>query len=104
MANFLNDILDATKGEEIEKIVIFEEREGGYGEVDEEYDLVPPDFIGKIKGFNEVIRFLNYEYNDGFGGMECHGFYLWTKKRVYYVHEYDGSTSICSCPRNPEDY
>lgn len=50
----------------------------------------------------EVIRpFLDYEYDDGFGAPECHTLQAWTPNKILYIHEYDGSTTVCYVQRNP---
>lgn len=50
----------------------------------------------------EVIRpFLDYEYHDGFGAPECHLLQAWTPNKILYIHEYDGSTTVCYLKRNP---
>jgi hypothetical protein len=44
---------------------------------------------------------LNVEYSAGYGGAECFPVYAWTKSRVFFIHEYDGSTSLNWVPRHP---
>ena len=43
----------------------------------------------------------NWHLNTGFGGADCYATYVWTNQRVFWVHEYDGSTGLRSMPRNP---
>jgi hypothetical protein len=105
MSNFLKDILDAVKIEEIEAIYLIPYKESWrFGKDDEEgkdsYG-VPLDLTRKSISFLEVMKYLNYEYYTGFGGQECHDFFIWTKNEVFTIHEYDGATSIMSIPRNP---
>jgi hypothetical protein len=45
---------------------------------------------------------IDYEYNSGFGGADCHAVIAWGNRFVYFVHEYDGATGIQCVPRNPE--
>lgn len=45
---------------------------------------------------------INYSYNNGYGGADCHAVIAWGDRFVYYVAEYDGSTYIKRSPRNPE--
>ena len=40
-----------------------------------------------------------WEFYDN--SLKCYGMYAWTQGRVFFVSEYDGSTMINSCPRNP---
>src|SRR5690606_32833115 len=44
---------------------------------------------------------LDDEFDNGYGGTEGHKFTLWTKSRVYFPINYDGSESCGSVPRNP---
>lgn len=92
MPNFLEDILTAAGGEEI---IAFKFLDG------RAYNS-PTPFGGKVVPFSEVIGELNYDYDDGYGGQDCHNIYAWTPTRILYVGEYDGSTWIDSKPRNPE--
>lgn len=45
---------------------------------------------------------LDVAFDSGFGGPEGKPFLLWTKDRVYFPAEYDGSESVESVPRNPQ--
>jgi len=50
----------------------------------------------------EVARpVLDYRYDAGYGGQDCHNVFVWTPTRVISVHEYDGATWLISVPRNP---
>ncbi len=93
MSKFKDDILKAAGGEPIDAIVI-----GDYGWGSPDRRLAA---AGKILTWTEAAPLLDYEYDDGFGGPECHAFVAWTTNRVLYVHEYDGSTSVSCRPRNP---
>jgi hypothetical protein len=44
---------------------------------------------------------LDVEFNNGFGTTEGIPFTVWTKKRVYFPVQYDGSEWIESVPRDP---
>lgn len=44
---------------------------------------------------------LDEEYDAGFGGADCFPMYAWSPSWVFYVHEYDGATSLNRLPRNP---
>lgn len=46
---------------------------------------------------------LDVVFDDGFGEAEGKPFTLWTKQRVYFPTEYDGSESVRSVPREPCD-
>ena len=45
---------------------------------------------------------LDYEFDAGYGTQGVPSFFAWTKNRVYYVWEYDGSTDLCYVPRHPQ--
>lgn len=48
-------------------------------------------------------QLLDLEFYDGYG-YECPIYpIVWTKNRIYYHHEYDGSDSIRSLPRHPKE-
>lgn len=36
--------------------------------------------------------------------MDCHDILVYTSTSVIYVHEYDGSTTLRSIPRNPPTF
>jgi hypothetical protein len=58
---------------------------------------------GVVKKWDEVKNQLDYAYYDGFGAPECNAIYAWTKSKVIFVEQYDGSTSVVSVPRHPID-
>jgi hypothetical protein len=99
MTTFAEDIEKAAGGESIEGIVI---SLMGWDEDDRQpRDKGVP--VGRVVTWTEVRRFLDYEYDSGFGGADCHAVYVWTATRVLFVHEYDGSTGMSSVPRHPVD-
>jgi len=98
MANFLKDIEKVLGDNEVEAIVIG--HFGGYGTDDR--DQLSSN-RNKIQKWNDVKQYMDYEYDDSWGGQDCHSVFIWTKDRIYFVGTYDGSTWITSVPRNPED-
>lgn len=42
-------------------------------------------------------------FDAGFGSAEGKPFTLWTKRRVYFPVEYDGSETVRSVARNPDE-
>ena len=58
-------------------------------------------YIGQKITLDLALVLLNYEYDAGFGGQDCHNIYIWTKDKVYFVHEYDGATWLEYVDRNP---
>lgn len=104
MANFANKILEATGGEEIIAISI-----SPWNNSSARYDAEPGVVADHALGcepvsWAEAFPVLNYEYDDGYGGQDCHDIIAWTATKVLYVHEYDGSTSVQSVPRNPAPF
>jgi len=51
--------------------------------------------------FRDAKEMLDYDFDDGYGGTNGPHFTAWTKDRVYFPVEYDGSENIASVPRNP---
>lgn len=56
-----------------------------------------------VEPWAEASKKLDYQYNNGFGGADCHAVIAWGERYVYFVHEYDGATGINCVPRNPEE-
>jgi hypothetical protein len=42
-----------------------------------------------------------WEIYGGYGAPNAYAMYVWTNKRVMWITQYDGSTSLDSMPRNP---
>ncbi len=91
-ANLKRWIEEEAAGEPIEAIVI--------GEADICHRLLK-EIWGRVLSWEEAASHLDYDFDSGYGGAECHPIYAWTATKVIRVHEYDGSTSIGSVPRNP---
>lgn len=49
----------------------------------------------------EADKWLDIEFDDGFGTQDCPNVTIWTATHVYTVHEYDGSTRLVWVERNP---
>jgi hypothetical protein len=101
MSNFLKDLKEAI-GEEVVEAVVFTSL------LDQSYlDKTPePRNAGietdKIYSWEEAQPLLDYEYDAGYGGSDCHFVNIWTPTRVIYIHEYDGATWPEFVPRNPK--
>lgn len=61
----------------------------------------PKDLIDKPVLLKDVIDCFDYDFDDGYGGQECHDLFIWTKSKVFFIWEYDGSTHISFVQRNP---
>lgn len=99
--SFKDDILAEAEGNilavQIPTQKIFE-----YGETElYSKDEIVRKYGGQIISWELAAPLLDYPYYAGFGSMDCHGIVAWTETQVIYIHEYDGSTSVCTLPRNP---
>lgn len=96
------EIEEAANGEPIEAIVVGLRRDGDPPWRDdpqpEEGDFPTPDVV---LTWDEARPHLDYTYDAGFGGQDCHSLYAWTASRVLFVAEYDGSTRVTWVHRNP---
>ena len=102
MANFKQDILAAVGDEKIEAIMVLEHlNTWGWPQEVDSRDKITDEMIGKSLPAETILPLLDYEYDDGFGRQDCHNICVWTADSVYYIHEYDGSTSVDSVKRNP---
>lgn len=96
---FATDIEAAVHPEIIEAVVIAEFT--GYPP-DEKYG--PANAVaGRVLTWKEARPLLDYEFDSSYGGQECHDIALYTASRVFWVHEYDGSTQLRCLPRNPTE-
>lgn len=94
MSNLLNDLVEAVDGEKILAVQLFNNPRYEYSGVDPAAAI-----LGKVLTFEEIWPHLNYEYDAGYGTQDCHDFFAWTATRVFFVHEYDGSTWVRNAPR-----
>lgn len=79
------------------------------GAVEYEYDEIakpiPVDFRGRVLTWEEAEPFLkNWSCYGGYGSPDCYAITVWTAHLVMFIVQYDGSTRICSVPRNPIDH
>jgi len=99
MSNFKEDILREADGEEIIGVVI-----GAFGWGDyHKKPSVPAFQSGKLMTWEDALPILDYEYDAGWGAPDCHAIVAWTENKVLFVVQYDGSTNVCTVPRNPSD-
>lgn len=103
--NFRDDILKAAGAESIEAIVIGGVEVWETGSHDDQPDgrKLPRKKLGVVLSWEDAAPLLNYRYDDGFGGRDCHPVWAWTPTRVLFVHEYDGATSVSWVPRHPQE-
>lgn len=99
MENFKQDLLDAVGNDTIECIIIID------GEIYRDpRRTIPVELTRKPLAPEIALQFLDYNYDPGFGGVDCHDVLVYTADRVLYIHEYDGSTEFRSVPRNPTSW
>lgn len=73
---------------------------GWHDDADERWGNYTKQF--PVEPWADASKKIDYEYDSGFGGADCHAVVAWGERYVYYVHEYDGATGIQKMPRNPE--
>lgn len=99
MSNLVNWILSEAEGEPIEAVVIGQMGWGDYkSENVPNYDQQPKN---TVLTWAEAEKWLNYEFDGGYGAPGCNAIYAWTASRVIAIYQYDGSTGPFSIPRNP---
>ena len=89
--NFLQDIEAVVKGEQVTAVAWLADRGENY------YGYSRPKYHCSTDW--EAVKFLfDYEYNTGYGGVDCHAILIWTVSRIIFVQEYDGATDVQSLP------
>lgn len=83
MRTFADDIEEAAGDEPIIGIIVASKR--GWS-----YDPDP----SPVQTWAEVRDSLDYEYDRGYGGLDCHQIYAWTASKVLVIQEYDGSSQV----------
>lgn len=69
--------------------------------------MIERELLAQNETWNDVIantledQELDIEFNSGFGSCEGKPFTLWTRKRVCFPTDYDGSERVASAPRAP---
>ena len=96
-SNMKEDILKDVK-DELNTAIIMVTSDS---DVSEENRKFPKELINKPVMLKDVIDHFDYDFDSGYGGQECHDFYIWTKSKVLFIWEYDGSTHISHVLRNP---
>lgn len=93
MANLVN-WLEKYSLEQIEAVVI--------GEMGWENSQYSSQKRGVVLTWEEARPMLDYEFDSGYGAPECNAITVYTKSRILFISQYDGSTQLNSLPRNPE--
>ena len=102
MANLVEWIEEITGDETIEAVVI---GDMGWGRDFNSEHIV--DFSkqprNKVITWDEAKKWLNYDFDAGYGAPSCNAIWVWTTSKVIGIDQYDGSTSPFTVPRNPTD-
>ena len=69
--------------------------------IEDEMIIHNDNFENLEYNISERSNWLDIEFNDSYGSVEGFSFTLWTKDRVYFPVQYDGSEWCKSVPRNP---
>ena len=93
---FASEIEEAAGNEAIIGIVV-----GEFGEYRDWNESRKFDKAGQVVTWAEAREFLDYEYDDGYGGLDCHVITAWTENWVLIVEENDGSSYVGKIHRNP---
>ena len=96
MSNLREWLEDAERrhGEPIEAMVVGKHDRAGWDDAPNADENV---VLNREAGLSKVDQ----EYDAGYGGADCFPLYAWTKSRVFFVAEYDGSTGLAWVPRSP---
>lgn len=99
--NAYKDLMKCLDEDEIIEAIVF--GEWGWGDYREPVEKpVPKDKQGVILTIKEAKPMMaGWTYFCGYGSPECYATNVWTNKRILWITQYDGSTSIDSAPRNP---
>lgn len=64
-------------------------------------NLITAEHGGRPLTWDEARPLLDYPYDTGFGGNDCHAIWAWTSRWILFVSVYDGATMVERVPRNP---
>lgn len=101
--DLMDYLSDFAEEETVEGIVFGDYGWDGYKEDGLEDGLaVPNEKKGILMTLEEAKPMMNsWRFYGGHGAPECYAVYIWTNKRVIWVTQYDGATTLDSAPRNP---
>jgi hypothetical protein len=101
MTDALEDLTEFLESDEqVESVVFGDWGWGGFSEPDQ--PNVSKDLRGKVLNLEKAAPYMRgWSFYGGYGSPDCYAVYVWTNKRVIWVTQYDGSTSLSSAPRNP---
>jgi hypothetical protein len=101
-----DDLMELLKRDEKVEAIVFggwgwsNGKKPGYNEPDP--PPVPMSLRKKIMSLKAAQPMMqSWSFYSGYGSPQCYAVNIWTNKRVIWVTQYDGSTSLSSAPRNP---
>jgi hypothetical protein len=105
MINFLSQIEKEAGGEPI-VVCVISHSEGAWSDWSEDGHpmFLPTESLNRVLPWDEAKKLLDYEYNNGYGGVDSHAITAWTENWVLFVGCYDGSSWVDRVPRHPVDH
>jgi len=103
MSNIAQWIETLAEGEKVQAVCIGThcQDKWGWGDDQEPFNSAP---IGVVLSWDQARPFLEYEFDSGYGGADCHPVVAWTTSKIITISEYNGSTRAISAPRHPIDF
>jgi hypothetical protein len=92
------ELNDLTEGDSIEAIIF---GPVGWDSSEEENKKWPNLPKGKLLTPAQAKPWLDIEFDTGYGSPKCPAMYAWTGRHVYFIVQYDGSTTLYRIPRDP---
>lgn len=100
--NAYTELLEELRDDEVVESIVFGEWGWG-GFLEPEDNKILPENQGVLLTLDQAKPLMqDWSFHGGYGSPECYATYIWTNKRVMWVTQYDGSTTLSSMPRNPE--
>jgi hypothetical protein len=101
MKNAYDELLAEMQPDEKVEFIVFGSW-GWEGFSEPEPNPVPLEMREKVLTLEEAKPYMeSWSFKNSLGCPECYAVYIWTNKRIFWVTQYDGSTSLCNAPRNP---
>jgi hypothetical protein len=86
--------------EQVEAVVFGPWGWSGYDEPDP--PPVPHELFGRVLSWDEARPYMQtWNFDGGYGAPKSYAVCIWTNRNVFWVTNYDGSTTLDSAPRHP---
>lgn len=93
-------IAELDEGESVEGIIFGDWGWSGFAEPAP--PPIPQNIKARVLSLKDAAPFMEeWSFYGDHGSPKCYATYIWTNKRVLWVTQYDGATSLGSAPRNP---